>query len=170
MKNKKIPIKIIKDRKEFQNNRVPEIGKEFELEKIVVEENKYYDGVVAIEPLDFSAKCIHHLVAISGKAYFAYMPDKYVIGLSQTSRILEYFLNVTKEIIQEEANTEIVNFFDEMLKPKGVWLVLKAKHDCMCSRGVRQRNARTTTSVMRGIFHTDQALRNETIQLWRLKS
>ncbi len=168
-KAKDIPIEIIEDRQKFQENRVPQICEEFELKKVVIEKNTFnYNGVVAIAPLEFSAKCQHHTVGIHGKAYFAYIPDERVIGLSMSSRIIEYFMNVTKEIIQEEANKVIVDFFEEILKPKGVWLVLKATHECMSSRGVRQRNAKTSTSDMRGVFHTDGALRDETKYLWEM--
>lgn len=171
MKKPKIPpLEIIEDRKEFQKNRVPQLAEEFELKKVVVEKNTCnYPGVVAIEPIDFSAKCEHHVVGIHGKAFFAYLPGPYLIGLSQVARIIEAFLNVTQEIIQEEATLEIVNYFEQILKPKGLWLVIKARHECMSARGVRQRNSLTTTSVMRGVFHTDHALRDEVFKLWSLK-
>jgi len=168
--NKKIPqIEIIKDRREFQNKRVPELKEEFKLEKIVVEENSFeYDGIITIEPIEFSVKCEHHIIGISGKVFFAYMPDKLVLGLSQAPRIIEYFLNITEEIIQEEVTKKIADFFEKAIKPKGLWIVIKARHDCMCARGVRQRNARATTSVIRGLFH-EFDVRDETKFLWGLK-
>jgi GTP cyclohydrolase I len=164
-----VPTEVIENRQEFQNNRVPQICEEFDLKKVVVEPNRFnYDGVITIAPIEFSAKCGHHLVGIHGKAYFAYIPDKQIIGLSMSARIIEYFLNVTKEILQEEANKQIVDFFQEKLKPKGVWLILNATHECMSARGVRQRSSRTSTSDMRGVFHTDFALRDETKYLWEI--
>lgn len=170
MKKPKLPpLEIIKDRKEFQKNRVPQLAEEFKLKKVVVEENTCeYNGVVAIAPIDFSTKCAHHDVAIIGKVFFAYIPGQYIIGLSQIPRIIEHFLNITQEIIQEEATKNLADYF-EQLKPLGLWIVVKARHECMCSRGVRQRNALTTTSDMRGVFHTDVALRNETLNLWKLE-
>ena len=168
--NQKIPLEIIEDRKKFSENRVPQIVEEFKLEKIVVEKNTYnYDGVLAIEPIDFSAKCEHHEVGIHGRAFFAYIPNEFIVGLSQVARIIEYFMNVTTEILQEEATIKIVDFFMDILKPKALWLVIKAKHECMCARGVRQRNSRTTSSIIRGGLENDIALRNEIIKLWELK-
>jgi len=166
----KIPrIEVIEDRRVFQNKRVPELSEEFKLEKIVVEKNSFeYDGIVAIEPIEFSAKCEHHLVGIEGKVFFAYMPDKLILGLSQAPRIIEYFLNITEEIIQEEVTKKIADFFEDVIKPKGSWIVVKARHDCMCSRGVRQRNAKATTSVIKGNFHK-QDVRDEVKFLWTLK-
>jgi len=119
--------------------------------------------------MDFSAKCEHHLVSINGKVFFAYIPIKYLIGLSQVARVMEYYMNVSQEIIQEEATKEIADMLNEILKPEGLWVVVKAKHECMSARGVRQRNTLTTTSELRGVFHTDVALRNETLKLWELK-
>jgi len=162
------PIQIIEDRKEFQKNRVPQIAEEFELKKVVVERNTCgYTGIVAIAPIDFSTKCEHHTVGIHGKVYFAYMPGQYLVGLSQVARIVESFLNVTQEIIQEEATVKIAQFFQKVLKPRGLWIVIKAKHECMSARGVRQRNSLTTTSVILGEFE-DASIRAETIKLWEL--
>ncbi len=169
MQEPEIKIEIIENRQEFQNKRIPELQEEFLLKKIVVEKNTFeYDGIITINPIEFSAKCEHHLVGIEGKVYFAYMPDELVIGLSQAPRIIEHFLNVTREIIQEEATKVIADFFEKAIKPKGLWIAIIAKHDCMCSRGVRQRNARATTSVIKGVFHK-QDVRDETKFLWRLK-
>ena len=162
-------IQIIENRKEFQNKRIPELKEEFKLEKIVVEKNIFeYDGIVTIEPIEFSAKCEHHLVGIQGRVFFAYMPNELIIGLSQAPRIIEHFLNVTEEVIQEEVTKKIADFFEKNVQPKGLWIVIKARHDCMCSRGVRQRNAKATTSVIRGVFHK-QDVRDETKFLWLLK-
>ena len=169
MKAESCPIEVIDDRKKFQETRIPQIAGEFDLKKVVVEPNNIrYGGVVAIGPLDWSAKCGHHGVGIHGEAYFAYIPDKKIIGLSMSARILEYFANVTKEILQEEVNMQIVDFYYKTIKPKGVWLVMKAVHECMTARGVKQRNALTTTSDMRGVFHKDSALRDEVLKLWKL--
>ena len=159
---------MITNRDEFQKNRVPQIAEEFELKKVVVEPNTIkYDGVVAIGPLEFSAKCGHHGVGIHGEAYFAYIPDKKIIGLSMSARILEHYVNVTKEILQEEVNKQVVEFYVEAIKPLGVWLVMKAVHECMTARGVKQRRALTTTSDMYGVFHKDSALREEVLKLWK---
>jgi GTP cyclohydrolase I len=163
-----IPLEIIKNRKEFAKKRVKQIPKEFELKKIVVEENKvHYNGIVAIEPIHFSALCEHHQVGIRGKVYFAYVPTNYLIGLSQVARVVEYFLNPTREILQEEVTKQIADFIWEKIKPAGLWLIVKAEHDCMNMRGVKQRNSKTTTSEIRGSF-INPDLRNETALLWRL--
>jgi len=165
----KIPFEVIEDRREFQKNRVPQIKEEFTLKKIVIEENKMnYNGIVAIAPIDFSAKCEHHLVSIHGKCWFAYIPNKKLIGLSQVARIIEYYLNVTEEIIQEEATKVLADVFEKVLEPQGLWLIIKARHECMSSRGIRQRNALTATAEIRGRFKIP-AVRDETKFLWGLQ-
>jgi GTP cyclohydrolase I len=163
-----VRLKIIKNRKKFQKERVPQIGEEFKLTKVVVEENTFnYQGVVALAPIEFSAKCEHHLVSIHGNVYFAYVPGRYIVGLSQIARIIESFLNVTTEIIQEEVTKKIADYFEKKLQPQGLWIVIKAKHECMTARGVRQRNCLTTTSEIRGVFW-QQDLRQEVMSLWKL--
>ena len=161
-------LHVIKDRKKFQEDRIPHLREEFDLKQIVVEENTSdYRGVVSLSPIDFSAKCGHHQVSIHGKVYFAYVPHRYIIGLSQIARIVEHFLNITTEVIQEEATKQIVDYFEQKLAPSGVWVVVKAVHECMTARGVRQRNCKTVTSEIRGTFW-QQDLRDEVLGLWKL--
>lgn len=165
----KIPLKVIKDRSKFSKQRVKQIPNEFKLKRIVVEENKIkYRGIITLNPIEFSSKCEHHQVGIHGEIYFAYVPNEYLVGLSHIAKICEKFLNVSNGILQEEATKRIVEYFYNKIKPAGVWVVIKAKHECMSARGVKQRSTFTKTSWLEGSFQFNERLMNETIQLWKL--
>lgn len=165
---KNVPLKIIKNVKEFQNNRVPQLYEEFEMKKLVVMPNEGIEDVQMARGIEFSAKCEHHTVGIKGKVWFAYLPDKYLIGLSQVPRVVEHFANVTVETIQERIAKQVADFLVKKIKPKGVWIIIDAEHFCATQRGVRQRNMRWTSSAIRGDFKKNPTLRLETIQAWQL--
>lgn len=151
--------------KEFQKKRIKQISKEFRLKKIVVMPNDIrYNGMVILKNIEFTTRCEHHLVSIRGVCHFGYIPGKYLIGLSQIARIIEYFLNPATEVIQERANKELADYFQRLLKPRGLILVIKARHDCVSARGVRQRNVECITSEIRGNFRISK-VREEFLKL-----
>ena len=162
-------LNVVNDVKKFQKKRVKEIPKEFKHNRVTCFPNKEkYNGIVLLEPIDFSAKCEHHLVSIHGRVYIAYQPSDILIGLSQIARIVETFLNPTIETIQERATKQICDKIDNLLQPQGVMVIIKAEHECMTMRGVKQRNCRTTTSEVRGVFH-EQNIKSEVFELIKLR-
>jgi GTP cyclohydrolase I len=123
-----------------------------------------HDEMVIVEPISFYTLCAHHLAPFFGFAYVAYIPDELVAGLSKLPRAVKY---VAKGFhVQEELTGGIADFLEEKLHPKGLGVILKAEHLCMAMRGVEERNVKTTTSAMRGVFlDTTKGARNEFLQL-----
>jgi len=107
--------------------------------------------------------CEHHLLPFIGKAHVAYIPDKRITGLSKIARVVDI---LSKRLqVQERLTTEIADVIRKKLKPKGVMVVIEAEHLCMSMRGVKKAGAITTTSVVRGIFRTNQKTRQEALSL-----
>jgi len=162
-------VKIVDDVKKWRVKRIQQISKEFEREHLTSFENKIkYRGLVVIEGIDFSSKCEHHLVGIRGKCFVGYIPNKILPGLSQIPRFIETKLNPTTEITQEQVSKEIADGLMDNFDFLGLILIIKAEHFCMTQRGVRQRNAITTTSEIRGVFWHNE-VREEFFNLLRLK-
>jgi len=109
--------------------------------------------------------CSHHWQTISGNAAIGYIPNKYVIGVSKLTRIVNWYAR--RGQIQEELGEQIADYLENLLKPKALGVVINAKHYCMIARGVQspEENSVMTTSVMRGYLLDDINLRNEFIKL-----
>ncbi len=114
--------------------------------------------MVLIKDIEFYSMCEHHLLPIIGKAHIAYIPNGKVVGLSKIPRMVEVFARRLQ--IQEQMTEEIANAIEETISPKGVGVVLNARHMCMEMRGVQKINSTTTTSTLRGQF-LEQATRRE---------
>ena len=117
-----------------------------------------YTEMVVVLNIDFSSLCEHHLLPFSGKVHVAYVPDGRVIGLSKLPRIVE--MHARRLQIQERMTTEIANTIQQVLEPKGVGVIVEARHLCMIARGVEKINARVVTKAMLGNFG-DVNIRNE---------
>jgi GTP cyclohydrolase I len=109
----------------------------------------------------FYSQCEHHMVPFFGTYYFAYIPNKKVLGLSKVARIVDYY--AAKLQVQERLGKEIVDELEKELKPKGIALVLKARHLCKEMRGVKKINGEMTTSDLRGAFRKEPETRAEFI-------
>lgn len=114
----------------------------------------------------FSSFCEHHMALFQGEYYFGYIPNKYIIGLSKIGRLIDYFS--CRMQIQERLGIQVVDYLDKKLKPDGIILVLKAHHSCKEVRGVK-KEGEMTTSIVRGVFETDVAARQEFFNLINLK-
>jgi GTP cyclohydrolase I len=101
------------------------------------------------------------MVPFFGTYYFAYIPNKKVLGLSKVARIVDYY--AAKLQVQERLGKEIVDELEKELKPKGIALVLKARHLCKEMRGVKKINGEMTTSDLRGAFRKEPETRAEFI-------
>jgi GTP cyclohydrolase I len=102
--------------------------------------------------------CEHHLLPIIGRAHVAYIPDGKVVGLSKIPRMVEVFARRLQ--IQEQLTEQIADAIIETIKPKGVGVVIQARHMCMEMRGVEKVNSTTTSSALRGLFREGKT-RNE---------
>lgn len=109
--------------------------------------------------------CSHHWQPISGYAAIGYIPKDKVIGLSKLTRVTEYFAKRAQ--IQEELGEQIVDFLQDLLEPKALGVVIRAKHYCMIARGVSadESHSEMVTSVMRGRLLSDLNLRQEFLRL-----
>jgi len=127
------------------------------------------DGVsynqIIIDKGQFTSHCEHHMALFKGDYYFGYIPDKYVIGLSKIGRLVDYYSSRMQ--IQERLGDDIVSFLYNKLKPRGMILILKARHTCKEIRGVK-KNGEMITSVVRGIFETDISAKEEFLQLIKI--
>lgn len=109
-----------------------------------------YDEMVILRQMEFYSACEHHLIPFHGVATIAYIPDENrIVGLSKLARLVDCFAHRLQ--VQERLTTQIANAIDEHLKPKGVAVLISAKHLCMCMRGVR-KGADTVTSCLRGVM------------------
>jgi len=122
-----------------------------------------YNQMILVKDIDYYSICEHHLVPFFGKAHVAYIPDGKIIGLSKIPRIIDAFARRLQ--IQERMTNQIAESLERALKPKGVGVVIEARHLCMQMRGIEKQNSVVMTSAMLGEFHTEDQARNEFLML-----
>lgn len=127
---------------------------------------KNLDQIYTIGPIKVRSTCSHHLAPITGKAYIGLYPSDNVLGLSKFSRIVNWVMS--RPQIQEEATVQIANIIEREIKPNGLAIVISAKHHCVMSRGVKEHDTKMNTSIMRGLFLTNEAARKEFLSLIKL--
>ena len=106
--------------------------------------------MVLIKDIEFYSMCEHHLLPIIGRAHVAYIPDGKVVGLSKIPRMVDIFARRLQ--IQEQLTEQIAEAIHEVIAPKGVGVVVQARHMCMEMRGVEKTHSNTTTSSLKGLF------------------
>ncbi len=109
-----------------------------------------YRQMVLVKNIEIYSLCEHHMIPFFGKAHVAYIPNKYITGLSKIARVVEAFSRRLQ--IQERLTNQIRDCIDETLSPLGVAVVIEANHLCMMMRGVQKQNSVTTTSAFTGAF------------------
>ena len=124
-----------------------------------------YDQLVIVGEIPFQSLCAHHLLPFQGKAHVAYLPGERLIGLSKLARVVELFARRLQ--LQERLTTQVADWLDEHLEPRGVGVVLEAEHLCMSLRGVQTAGAKTVTSALRGLVRDDPRTRQEFLSLIR---
>ncbi len=124
-----------------------------------------YDEMVIVKDINVYSLCEHHILPFIGRAHVAYIPNGRVVGLSKIPRLVDMFSRRLQ--VQERLTTQIGEALEEVLKPKGVGVVVEAIHLCMMMRGVSQQNAFAITSSLRGEFETDPKTRSEFMELIR---
>ena len=122
-----------------------------------------YDELVVVREIPFQSLCMHHLLPFHGVAHVAYLPAERILGLSKLARVVELFSRDLQ--LQERLTTQIANWLQEQLQPKGVGVVLEAEHLCMSLRGVQKPGARTVTSALHGLVRDDPRTREEFLSL-----
>ena len=121
------------------------------------------EEMVLLKDIEFYSTCEHHLLPIIGRVHVAYIQDGKVVGLSKIPRVVNVFARRMQ--IQEQLTEQIADAIMEAIEPKGVAVVVTARHMCMEMRGVEKINSTTTTSALRGLFKKNEKTRSEFFSL-----
>jgi len=121
------------------------------------------DGMVMVRDIELYSMCEHHMLPFFGKAHIAYIPDGRVVGLSKLARVVDVFARRLQ--VQERMTEQIAQALADVLKPKGVGVVIECAHMCMAMRGVEKQNSKTITSALIGNFRSDAKTREEFLRL-----
>jgi len=127
------------------------------------EEVDGYDELIVLRDIEFESHCEHHMAPIIGKAHIGYLPDTKVVGISKLARVVEAFARRFQ--VQEKMTAQIANCIEDVLKPKGVGVVVEAVHQCMTTRGIHKSNVSMVTSQMVGAFRKDARTRAEFLRM-----
>jgi GTP cyclohydrolase I len=127
------------------------------------EETDGYDELIVLRNIRFESHCEHHMVPIIGVAHIGYLPKKRVIGISKLARVIEAFSKRLQ--IQEKLTAQIANIIDEVLNPRGVAVIIEARHQCMTTRGVHKPDATLVTSRMLGELRENASTRREFLSI-----
>jgi GTP cyclohydrolase I len=120
-----------------------------------------YDDLVVVRGIRFSSMCEHHLLPFIGEAAVAYIPRERVVGLSKLPRLVECYARRLQ--LQEQMTHQIAVAMQKHLDPIGVGVHVRAQHQCMACRGVRQQDADMVTTTVLGLMRTDPAVKDEFI-------
>ena len=126
------------------------------------EEVEGYDELVVLRDIAFESYCEHHMAPIIGRCHVGYLPSDKVVGISKLARVVDGYARRFQ--VQEKLTAQIAACIDEVLKPRGVGVVIDAEHQCMTTRGVHKRGVSMVTSRMVGIFRSDARTRAEFLQ------
>lgn len=121
--------------------------------------------MVLVRDIEIYSLCEHHMLPFFGRAHVAYIPDGRIIGLSKIPRIVDAFARRLQ--VQERLTQQVAEALNDALEPRGVAVVIEARHLCMMMRGVEKQNSSATTSAMLGIFREDPKTRTEFLELSR---
>jgi GTP cyclohydrolase I len=127
-----------------------------------------YDDLVLVRDIPFYSHCEHHIMPFVGRAHVAYLPVERVVGLSKIARLIDVYARRMQT--QEHLNSQIITAIDEVLKPRGVAVMLEAEHTCMSLRGVEKPGSKTITSQFTGLFRDDPSEQMRFITLVRSPS
>ena len=118
-----------------------------------------YDEIVMLKDIRVESHCEHHMAPFIGSAHVAYRPNKRVVGISKLARVTRIFSKRMQ--VQEKLTAEIANCLQDVLKPRGVAVVIEAQHECMTTRGINEPGISMVTSQLLGKFRTDPSTRKE---------
>ena len=150
------PSRVVRAYEEFfvgyQTDAVKQLQRTFE-------EVNGYDEMVVLKDIRFESHCEHHLAPIIGRAHIAYLPNQRVVGISKLARLVDVYAKRLQ--IQEKMTAQIATTLADVLRPKGVAVVIEAAHQCMTTRGVHKPGVSMITSHMLGAFRDDPSTRRE---------
>jgi GTP cyclohydrolase I len=150
------PARVVRAFEEFFSGY---LGDPVKLLERTFEEVDGYDEMVVLRDIRFESHCEHHLAPIIGRAHIAYLPHGRVVGISKLARLVEAYSKRLQ--IQEKMTAQIANTLEDVLKPRGVAVVIEAAHQCMTTRGVHKPGVTMVTSRLLGVFRDDPSTRRE---------
>ncbi len=122
-----------------------------------------YDDMIIVRDIEIFSMCEHHMLPFFGRCHVAYIPNGKIVGLSKIPRMVDIFSKRLQ--VQERLTHQIAHTLYETIKPRGVGVVIEAKHMCMVMRGVEKQNSYATTSSMLGVFRKSLSTREEFLRL-----
>ena len=157
-----------KNRREDDDDEIDEMGHEDDEDPEEVlsktfEQVEGYDEMVIVKGIRVESHCEHHMVPILGVAHVGYIPDQRVVGISKLARIIDIFGKRLQT--QETMTAQVADTINNVLKPKGVAVVIDAAHQCMTTRGIHKTETSTVTSRMLGVFKENAITRTEFMNL-----
>lgn len=126
---------------------------------LTVFSDEKYDEMIVVKNIEFYSVCEHHMLPFFGKVHVGYIPDGKIIGLSKLPRLVEIYSRRLQN--QERLTNQIAMALHSILKPKGVGVIIEARHLCIMARGVEKQNSEVITSSLIGLFKRDLNTRNE---------
>jgi|TARA_R110002072_G_scaffold99183_2_gene218304 GTP cyclohydrolase I len=129
------------------------------------EEVEGYDDMVMLRDIDLESHCEHHMVAILGKAHIAYVPTSKVVGISKLARVIEIYAKRLQT--QETMTAQVADTINRVLAPKGVAILIEAKHQCMTTRGIKKPDVATITTQFTGVFKEDPNMERRFLSMIR---
>jgi len=123
------------------------------------EEVDGYDEMIVLRDIRFESHCEHHMAPIIGKAHVGYLPDRKVVGISKLARVVDAFARRLQ--VQESMTAQIAHCIQDVLKPRGVGVIIEGEHQCMTTRGVHKHGVTMITSQLLGQFRSDPRTRSE---------
>ncbi|MDX1480050.1 MAG: GTP cyclohydrolase I FolE [Woeseiaceae bacterium] len=133
--------------------------------KRTFEEVEGYDEMIVLRDIAFESHCEHHMAPIIGRAHVGYLPNNKVVGISKLARVVQAFARRLQ--VQEKMTAQIATCIQDVLKPKGVGVIINATHQCMTTRGVHKTGVSMVTSQMLGTFRKDARTRQEFLEIIR---
>ena len=121
-----------------------------------------YDEMIVLRDITFESHCEHHMAPIIGRVHVGYLPTNKVVGISKLARVVDGYARRFQ--VQEKLTAQIAACIHEVLKPRGVGVVVDGVHQCMTTRGVHKRAVSMITSRMMGTFREDARTRSEFLQ------
>ena len=122
-------------------------------------ETSGYSGIIILSDINVESHCEHHFAPIIGKAHIGYLPQNRVVGISKLARLVEMFAKRLQ--LQERLTAQIANAIVTYLDPKGVVVMIEAKHHCICHRGIQHRDTMMVTSCFLGEFESNNTLQQQ---------
>jgi len=132
------------------------------------EEVAGYDELIVLRNIEFESHCEHHMAPIIGRAHVGYLPSSKIVGISKLARVVDSYGRRFQ--VQEKMTAEVARCISEVLKPRGVGVVIEATHQCMTTRGVHKSRVSMVTSKMLGVFREDARTRAEFLRFIGIES